>query len=216
MHLRYSPELSGIPLAYSEPTVESSSGRILFDSPFFHVRVSTVFIVFAPVEDDLLVGVVNKVSDDHIGLVVYGIFNASIGQKDIFSEFSWDWTDMSWSRAAGEMVKEGTVIKFNVKNVEVANNRIAIKGSLRSGNYSIIETDLSPPAGIAPAREAPESDEGPGHISYGVDAIDVFEGVDVDVAGSSKKRKLELEGAEVLIEDNEKPKKTKKKNKWGN
>jgi DNA-directed RNA polymerase I subunit RPA43 len=40
-------------------------------------------LVFEPVKGRKLTGVVNKVSVDHIGLLVMGIFNASISSSEV-------------------------------------------------------------------------------------------------------------------------------------
>jgi hypothetical protein len=67
------------------------------------------------------VGVVNKVSSDHIGLLVHGIFNASIPADQIRdSEFSFNSQSKTWMRidafgnAMGESVAPGSILKFSV------------------------------------------------------------------------------------------------------
>ncbi len=61
----------------------------------------------------------NKVSPDHIGLLVYGVFNASIPFNEIRkNEFAWDDSQFSWYRKSEEgplSIETGSVFRFAVK-----------------------------------------------------------------------------------------------------
>lgn len=66
-----------------------------------------------------LVGVVNKVSPDHIGLLVHGVFNASIPADNIRKrELEWDEDLAAWRRLNDTdqevVVGSGSVIRFTV------------------------------------------------------------------------------------------------------
>ena len=83
-----------------------------------HFRISASFLVFSPEIDEVLVGVVSKVSPDHVGCVVHGLFNASIA-KDQFPMNSWSWDEGEhyWTANSphGQLVlTQGSIIKFRV------------------------------------------------------------------------------------------------------
>jgi DNA-directed RNA polymerase subunit E'/Rpb7 len=79
-----------------------------------HFNVAVNFLVFRPSVDDIFVGVVNKVSPDHIGCLVYGFFNASLA-ADQFTQhgYQWDHDTHSWTSIHG-VIGPGSVIKFSV------------------------------------------------------------------------------------------------------
>lgn len=61
---------------------------------------------------------VNKVSPDHIGLLVLGVFNASIPSDQIRKgEFEWDSDEFKWIRKDADHtgLEPGSVIRFSVK-----------------------------------------------------------------------------------------------------
>ena len=51
---------------------ESDSAILQEDYPRLHVRVSSDMTVFRPVRDQKLIGEVNQISCDHIGMLVHG------------------------------------------------------------------------------------------------------------------------------------------------
>lgn len=130
----------------------------MYDSPFVHFRVAASFVLFAPVvgstigrywrvavcfhsllpsmriaNDDRmrLVGVVNKQSSDHIGLLVYGIFNASIPSAAIRDAFSWHEQEQAWVLdATGEVVDHGCAMRLVVDKAVVEQEVLGLSGSL--------------------------------------------------------------------------------------
>lgn len=56
---------------------------IMDDRALVHIRIHVELTLFAPRPGTALTGVVNNVSVDHIGLLVHGIFNASVGRDCI-------------------------------------------------------------------------------------------------------------------------------------
>lgn len=95
--LKYSDEFEGVPVAFTDVKLLDRVGIIKDEAPDFHflVRyrciswmmyvnvVSAVFTVFAPKVGDMLEAVVNKIGMDHIGLLVHGLFNASIPRHNV-------------------------------------------------------------------------------------------------------------------------------------
>lgn len=56
----------------------SDNGFIFNGRPHVHFCVNVKFLVFTPVEGEYLEGTVNKVGEDHIGLLVHGVFNVAV------------------------------------------------------------------------------------------------------------------------------------------
>jgi hypothetical protein len=87
-------------------------------------------------------GIVNKVSSDHIGVLVLGVFNASIPADQIRKkEFKWDPASHQWSTNTEYSIRQGTPVRFSVKDILVNHEIISIVGSLtqNSENTGIID-----------------------------------------------------------------------------
>ena len=77
--------------------------------------------MFKPTINCLLLGVVNKISIDHVGLLVHDSFNASISQ----SSFAWN---------GPQNVEIGTEVLFRVTGVEAAGDVLLINGAFDHGD----------------------------------------------------------------------------------
>ncbi|KAI8919744.1 hypothetical protein BC831DRAFT_419087 [Entophlyctis helioformis] len=161
--MRYIPELSGVVLSYSDIEFQESAGLIINESPFSHFYIKAVFVLFSPTVGTPLYGVVNKVSPDHIGLLVYGVFNASIPSSEIpRDEYVWDTDGMAWKVTSSVdhsdlFVAPGSVVKFDVAKLVTANQMLSISGSLSSETTRtglVDTTDMpTPPMAALPALE---------------------------------------------------------------
>jgi hypothetical protein len=76
--LSYVDQFGGVVVAFSNVNVLGHGGLIYYDQPEIHFRVSVQFLVFSPFSGERLKGVISHVGYDHIGVIVHGIFNASI------------------------------------------------------------------------------------------------------------------------------------------
>ncbi len=74
---KFCVEFKGILLAFDNISTEEI-GVISTESPFLHFYVTGDFTVFRPAVGQELVGVVNKVSKEHLGLICFGLFNVSL------------------------------------------------------------------------------------------------------------------------------------------
>ena len=70
-------------MSYSDVRVLSSSGVILYARPHIHFPISVSLLVFRAVPGQLLRGVVSQVGQDHLGLLIHGLFSAVIAASDI-------------------------------------------------------------------------------------------------------------------------------------
>ncbi|KAI8393316.1 uncharacterized protein BYT42DRAFT_550615 [Radiomyces spectabilis] len=88
--MKYVPEVDGIILAHTDVQLLTEKATILFDSPFSHFFVHVKFLVWKPKKGTKLVGRINLQSQDHIGLLIYGTFNASIPRSRISKDL-YEW-----------------------------------------------------------------------------------------------------------------------------
>ncbi|KAI8593273.1 hypothetical protein BDZ88DRAFT_404168 [Geranomyces variabilis] len=167
--MRYVDELDGVVLSYANVKAIGDVARVIDDSPFCHFVVRATCWVFRPVVGETIVGVVNKVSSDHVGLLVHGVFNASIPADKIPRErFSFDHTTEAWIQPGdGAGTKDivlgvGAVVRFTIVELTKANEMLTIGGSLvenRSATGVIVD-NLLPPAPLAAEYEWKEDEEG--------------------------------------------------------
>ncbi|KAJ8323845.1 hypothetical protein QVD99_007004 [Batrachochytrium dendrobatidis] len=136
--MRYIAELDGVVLAYENVKLVTKNGHIMNESPFIFFNAQAKFTLFSPKVGSILYGVVNKVSPDHIGLLVYGVFNTSIPSSHICNKkFSWDAEGYAWKFESAidhstMFIATNSIIKFSVDSLITANKMLAISGSLTS------------------------------------------------------------------------------------
>ncbi|KAJ3008765.1 UNVERIFIED_CONTAM: hypothetical protein HDU68_002964 [Siphonaria sp. JEL0065] len=154
--MRYIPELKGVPLSYSNVRIQEKAAKVLYDSPHCHLHATVTFTLFAPKEGTQIVGIVNKVSSDHIGLLVHGVFNASIAADHIRKqEYHYNHGAKAWRRVdddgepTGEKILAGSVVKFTIIGLPTNNNMLTLSGSLtkqpESTGLIILDPETTPP-----------------------------------------------------------------------
>lgn len=113
--MRYIPEVKGVALQYQNIKLLSRDAVIQTESPYMHFDIQVDFTVFSPKVEDSMIGVVNKVSPDHVGCLVYGLFNASIAREKL-PGWSWDYEENVWT--VGDVtIKPGSVVKFKAERL---------------------------------------------------------------------------------------------------
>ncbi|KAJ2551570.1 hypothetical protein EV175_003639 [Coemansia sp. RSA 1933] len=78
MLLRFIPQVRGVVLAYSRVKPLSDKALMFNDSPYGQLDVSAKLLLWRPIAGMLLGGSINVQSPDHIGLLLWDTFNASI------------------------------------------------------------------------------------------------------------------------------------------
>ncbi|TPX32449.1 hypothetical protein SmJEL517_g04452 [Synchytrium microbalum] len=131
--IKYMPELDGVLLSYKHITLLNTSAKIINDNPYLIIPISVILTLFAPQLRSNLVGIVNKTSPDHIGLLVFGTFNASIPADAIRrDEYIWNEDEWCWLHVKRmEAVGVGSVMRFTVADLVKRNSMLSISGSLR-------------------------------------------------------------------------------------
>ncbi|KAL0221236.1 hypothetical protein RCL1_001090 [Eukaryota sp. TZLM3-RCL] len=200
---KYNRSCQGVLLAFNNLQILDRYGQYVDDSPFLSVKVSVDYIYFVPSVGSKLPGVVTAIAEDHIALLVYGVWQASISSNLLSQTHVYSYDDNSWylntENEADQMrsdycISEGSYLEFIVKQIyNVTEKGIAILGKL---DTSEVVEEIEPEE-----QEEVEQDK---------QAEPVAEVVEVEKPKKEKKSKKKKEKA-----DEEEPEKEKKKRKSG-
>jgi DNA-directed RNA polymerase I subunit RPA43 len=141
MLMRHHHQLGGVLVSYADARVVGTDARIIHQAGHCDVHVRCTARVFCPEPGRKLVGTVNKVGADFVGLLVMGVFNASVASADISDEFIHNPIDASpggcWESAEdnGEhRIAVGSDVVFVVKAVSEHDDVLHMLGSLKETN----------------------------------------------------------------------------------
>ncbi|CAM9656144.1 unnamed protein product [Ectocarpus sp. 4 AP-2014] len=162
--MRYNEALGGVLLAVSDLSFGDGAreGRIEDEMPHIHFDVKAKAQVFRPRPGHVLQGRVNKVTSTHVGMLVCGIFNASVASESMGEGFRFDMTAREWQRSRGgkdgapEVIAVGADTQFVVTRMHEAAGLISIEGSLE---------------GLPKADGGEEKEEQPKEEGGGEDAV---------------------------------------------
>ncbi|CAN0002490.1 unnamed protein product [Discosporangium mesarthrocarpum] len=132
--MKYNRGVGGVVLAVSDMAFADGRGDgIIHDEmPHIHYNVTAKAQVFRPQAGNLLVGRVNKVTSTHVGMLVCGIFNASVTAEELESKYEYDELSLKWQERGGEggIITLGAELRFAVKRLHEAAGLISVEGSL--------------------------------------------------------------------------------------
>jgi hypothetical protein len=129
---RYVEAVKGMVLAYSDVHLLEPHGRMINEVAYIHFNISVNLLIFAPYAGCKLTGTVTKLGADYIGLLVYNIFNASIGREHLehYKELLVPHPSGGWRhRINGFVIKVGTELPFIVTDIVNVNDIFTVKGS---------------------------------------------------------------------------------------
>ncbi|KAJ2782572.1 hypothetical protein H4R18_002201 [Coemansia javaensis] len=106
MLLHYVPQIRGVVLSYSKAKVLSSAALLVNDSPYGQLDVSARLLLWRPVSGMSLKGTINVQSPDHIGLLLWDTFNASIPASFI-PKTKYEWRPFSDEEVAARAQATG-------------------------------------------------------------------------------------------------------------
>jgi hypothetical protein len=182
MIMKYDQGISGVLIAYWNIKLTHEHAQILDTDPAYIIVDCTVtMLVFKFDVKHKLIGRVNVVGKDHIGLVVLDAFNVAIKQKDIGSRYVYSGLLNAWKTKdtpeAGakkrkmndnrDIIKEGAFVAFEVESINDEDGYFSVNGSLLSsgtglvqdGNKGPVATEAaallanSPAQGASPAKK---------------------------------------------------------------
>eukprot|EP00241_Pyramimonas_parkeae_P021853 CAMPEP_0114305554 /NCGR_PEP_ID=MMETSP0059-20121206/16404_1 /TAXON_ID=36894 /ORGANISM="Pyramimonas parkeae, Strain CCMP726" /LENGTH=247 /DNA_ID=CAMNT_0001428771 /DNA_START=162 /DNA_END=906 /DNA_ORIENTATION=- len=144
--MRYNENFEAVVLAYFNETLVGSKAPILISLPYVSVDVKASLLLFRPIIDKPLEGVVNKVGMDHLGLLVNGAFNASIAMDDTDGAFQSQWSDQP-EGAAGlvcatptmHRIQEGSTVRFIVSARREIDQLMSLQGKMETRDTGNVE-----------------------------------------------------------------------------
>jgi len=132
MLMSYNDEVEGIVLAYWDVKLLENKGKILEEDPHVHFHISFQVLAFVAQIGIRLVGKVNQVGVDHIGLVSFGIVNASIPGSFIPKEYVRDLEKDCWNSTIDSSAKitDGELLQFTIVGINRTKHMISLVGSM--------------------------------------------------------------------------------------
>ena len=94
----YSLQLQAVPLMYTDLSFQTAGevGRIFAEMPWIHVDVNAKILQFNPIPGRIVQGKIKQVSDSHVSIIAYGMFNASISGDKLSELYSYDLNNNTW------------------------------------------------------------------------------------------------------------------------
>ena len=132
----YSVQLQAVPLMYTDLSFDNRDqvGRVMAEQPWIHVDVKARILQFNPVPGRTVHGKVKTVSDSHVSILAYGMFNASIAGDKLMEKFKYDETTNAWeplSKSSKSVsIEEGSVLDFTAINCQYSNGVFFLEGNL--------------------------------------------------------------------------------------
>ena len=134
MLMRHHDRLGGVLVSYEKPRlVHHADLRIVHMAGYVDVCVRAKVKVFTPKIGLKLVGRVNKIGVDHVGLLVHDVFNASLAAKDLPRDFVHNPAEDVWESAedgGAHRVGVGTECVFGVKKISEYDDVLHLIGSM--------------------------------------------------------------------------------------
>ena len=148
---KYQDDLEGIVMAWDkEVKVQKTAAASIHPYfPLVHIEVKTNMLLFKPKMGSMLVGKVIKVANDFIGILVLGLFNASIPADQIRGEFKYTSSQSAWisKKRPEHRLEVGCEVKFKVSKLLSDSSIFGILGSLEdkrsTGNMAFIKESSS-------------------------------------------------------------------------
>jgi DNA-directed RNA polymerase subunit E'/Rpb7 len=124
---KYSDEVGGVPLCFKELQLVKGKehGRIMAEQPWIHVSVYTKLIIFKPVIGRILNAKVTQVSDNHVSMLIYGMFNASVSGAEMCRKYVFKNISKAWESPQGD-ISEGDIVQFRIGGFQEANGVLNI------------------------------------------------------------------------------------------
>jgi DNA-directed RNA polymerase I subunit RPA43 len=133
--MKYDDSLGGVMLAFSNVVLRRQYGTVFNELPNIMFDVDAEMVLFSPQSGADLVGTINKIGRNHIGLLVGGVFNASISADKMHTSlFSYDADLDSWSGGTGGengqglSLNVGNAVAFTVERIQAAGGIFCIAG----------------------------------------------------------------------------------------
>ena len=158
--LKHSYDFGGVVLAYEKEVVLSKRGVIGPYFPYLNLKARALLTVFQPKIGDMIVGTVNQVGNDYVGLLILGVLNASISSAQMGGRFSFKQGEWRANKGAGESIQVGCEVRFTVQGTHEQGDFFSISGSLaEAGTGPLLPREGAPKAAQAGAEDEEEESQ---------------------------------------------------------
>ena len=129
--MQYRDDIEGAILAFSDVALAQPHARVADAVPaLLHFNVSAKALLFRPRVGMVLEGVVCRIASDHVGLLVAGVFNASISGASLVDNHVFDSTGDCWVDGGGNTVRAGDRLALRVEKLHKSAGLLQITGGL--------------------------------------------------------------------------------------
>ena len=129
--MQYRDDIEGAILAFSDVALAQPHARVADAVPaLLHFNVSAKALLFRPRIGMVLEGVVCRIASDHIGLLVAGVFNASVSGASLVDNHVFDSTGDCWVDGDGNTVRVGDRLALRVDKLHKSAGLLQITGGL--------------------------------------------------------------------------------------
>ena len=160
--MKYDETIGGVMLSYSNVTLSKDRGAIFNELPNIMFEVNVEAVIFGPRPGCRLLGKVNKISRNHVGMLVGGVFNASVSSDKISKDLQYDaeldtWCDNRPGTNAPGALSLGDNLSFVAERIQSSGGIFCINGKLDDHLNDRSEATLTP--GAARALQGEEEGE---------------------------------------------------------
>jgi len=129
--LKYQPSLQGTVICFENIQIPKNAS-VFCGEPELNFRATSDLIVFSPKVGSILDGCVNQVGFDHIGVLVYGVFNVTIPASNIPDSYVRDTEEDKWYNPSDpdDVLAAGSSVTFQVAQVTVVDRVLSLVGTL--------------------------------------------------------------------------------------
>ncbi|XP_046860096.1 DNA-directed RNA polymerase I subunit RPA43-like isoform X2 [Xenia sp. Carnegie-2017] len=125
---KYLEEYGGVIVAYENIKLLERLATIDDESPLIHFDIKISYIIFKPELGKKLVGIVNKISNSHVGCLVHGRFNASLKKSDLYQN----------DRIENKTFNIGTQFVFRICDINTVGGLLSIAGCVKEKDKKYI------------------------------------------------------------------------------
>ena len=215
---RYNDEIDGVPLAYSDERVVSTAAIVHPYFPLTRLTVTATLVAFRPRPGVRVVGIVNKVSEGYLGLVVLGFMNAVVRAADVRADLTPQLVGGTWASAKNpaHTIAVGDSVAFTVLRLEHSGAYVTLSGALTrrdTGNVAhVVASEKDKPKKKRKDKKEKKRRKGKGAESE-AEEVEVGEDGGAAAAAEGKRKRKKSEGGGGEEEKSEKKKKKKQEEK---
>jgi hypothetical protein len=141
--MRHNDTFGGVPVAVPKYRICSTKGLINADFPLIHCQVEAKIYVFIPTVGIKLTGTINQFSKDHVGLLVFGTFNAAISSSNMSDCYVFDELQMAWRHNKSQkLLQAETRLRFIITSFDFVDDVFSVHGRIDEADSEFVHSFL--------------------------------------------------------------------------